>query len=203
VEETADLTKRLRIAVDVDGVLANQIDGIAKRLNPGLETPIEYEQITHWRYEFEGTDIATEILNAMLMDASYVAEMPVHEGARAMLAEFDADDEVLILTARPAQVLELTEAWLRENDLRFDAIISTKEALKSGHGADVLIDDYLGNAVEYLTNSHGLCIVVDQPWNRERDELAPWVESGRVVPVHGLSEIPAVIEKARSDLVWC
>ena len=124
------MTKRLRIAVDVDGVLANQIDGIAKRLNPKLDKPIEYEDITHWRYEFEGTDIAREILSAMLVDPTYVSEMPVHEGANEMLDAFHVGDEIVILTARPPEVLGLTEVWLRENRLRFDAIVSAKEALR-------------------------------------------------------------------------
>jgi hypothetical protein len=35
------------------------------------------------------------------------------------------------------------------------------------------VDDYLENLREYLSNTNGLGLLVDQPWNRDRDDENP------------------------------
>jgi hypothetical protein len=67
-------------------------------------------------------------------------------------------------------------------------------ALGFRNGVDALVDDYLGNVSEFLTNSHGPAVLVDQPWNRTgRDELASYVSERRVDVVTALGDVPRTL----------
>lgn len=169
----------LSIGVDVDGVLANQIEGILPRNAERHGIDLMYESVTDWRLQVGDTDIAEEILSAM-GDPRYVLSMPVHEGAQAFVDAFGEFHHVVALTSRPPETRALTEQWLHQNRLAVDAVVSAKEAAKSAKGTDWLIDDYIGNIDDYLGRTAGRAILVDQPWNRERSVLSQYVDQGRL-----------------------
>lgn len=90
--------------------------------------------------------------------------------------------------------MEWSVQWLRLNELPFDDLAGSEEAKKSLHGVDALVDDYLGNVEEFLTNSTGPAVLVDQPWNRDgRDALSEYVSTGRLGAVRTLGEVPAAL----------
>lgn len=191
----------LRIGIDVDGVLADQIEGILPRIKARLGIFVSSrEQVTDWALPLGESDIAREINSAIAGDSEYVRDMQPHSGAQDVIREVYRENIVVIVTARPASVQELTKAWLDDNGLPYDEIISTKEAKKSLHGLDVLVDDYLGNVIEVLSNSDGVGIVMDQPWNREgREVLDQWKDEGRAFIVTDLPQILPIIRVARHE----
>jgi 5'(3')-deoxyribonucleotidase len=185
------------IGVDLDGVLANQVVGVFPRIKANYGVVLRYEDIVQWQLPINGaglpTDIAKEIAAAQA-DPEYVLTMPVHHGARQMLEELRRDFRVVVLTARSGEALKWSVKWLELNGLPFDDLAGSAEAKKSLHGVDALVDDYLRNVEEFLTNATGPAVLVDQPWNRiERDALASYVSAKRLAVVTTLTEVPVVL----------
>lgn len=82
--------------VDLDGVLSD-----ASRRQHYLEYPRP-----DWRSFFDAC-----------------GEDPVIEEVHTVLALLDADLQIILLTARPHRVHQLTEAWLHRYDIRWDLLI--------------------------------------------------------------------------------
>ncbi len=190
--------RSLSLGVDLDGVLANQVVGVLPRIEASYGVVLTYEDVSDWRLPITGadasTDIAAEIVAAQT-DRDYVLSMPAHGGARQMLEELRRDFRVVVLTARSGDALEWSVEWLRQNQLPFDDLAGSEEAKKSLHGVDALVvDDYLGNVEEFLTNTSGPAVLVDQPWNRVgREALSEYVSAKRLATVTMLRDVPAVL----------
>lgn len=177
------------VGVDLDGVLANQIEGVLPRIRELYDVALTYDDITDWQLATGPSDIAVEIVKS-LKDESYVTGMPVHAGAKEMLDCLRKRHRVVIITARGEHALEWSERWLRSNELQYDEIIGAKEAKKSLHGTDALVDDYLGNIQEFLASTRGVAVLVDQPWNRAgRDNLDRHLSQGRLAIALSLFDV--------------
>jgi uncharacterized HAD superfamily protein len=84
------------VVVDIDGVLSD-----AASRQHFLEAPSQ-----DWRGFFDAC-----------------GEDPVIEEMRVLLDLLDADLSVVLLTARPERIHQLTEAWLRRYKIRWDVLI--------------------------------------------------------------------------------
>lgn len=190
------------VGIDVDGVLANQIEGIIPRVRERTGIELGYEDVTEWKLPLGHTDIAKEILAAMDDDA-YILDMPTHPGAREVMEELFERHKVYVLTARPNGTEDATRQWLLNNKIPFDRLVSVKEEKKSLYGTDILVDDYLGNVVEFLENTNGWTVLVDQPWNRNRKVVEPFICEGRLLVVadlqSALSEIQTREQPAKDE----
>ena len=190
----------LKIGFDVDGVLGNQIKGVLPRIERRHGVRLSYDDITDWRLPIGNSSIDVEIVAAM-DDPEYIVRMPAHPGAKQVLETLYGSNQILVLTARSGATLQATEQWLLNNALPYDNIFNVKEQTKSLLATDVLIDDYVGNVKEYLGNTNGLAVLVDQPWNRreraEDEELRRWMEQGRLRVVDDLESVVAIIEEAK------
>lgn len=182
------------IGVDIDGVLGDQIADVLPRVRDDYGVTLGHEDITQFRLRIGSTDIA-EVIRRAQSDPAYIATMPVVAGAPEMVDELKRQHRVVAVTARPASTLERTGEWLVNNGLVFDDVIAAEEERKSLHGADVLIDDYVGNLVEFLEQGGGLGVLVDQPWNRaDRGRLRRWIDSGQCVVARNLAEVAGLVE---------
>jgi 5'(3')-deoxyribonucleotidase len=187
----------LVVGIDVDGVLGNQIHGVLPRVRARLGKPLRYEDVTEWRLPLGNSDIAKEIAIA-LEDPDYILNMPLHEGVREAVDELYAENRVIMLTGRPAATKLWTDQWLQNCGFSFDEMVNVKEENKSFYQSDVLVDDYIGNVKEYLENTNGVAILVDQPWNRrERDELEKWIREKRLHIVGSMREVTSIIKELR------
>jgi 5'(3')-deoxyribonucleotidase len=177
----------LRIGVDIDGVLANQIAGILPRIKARHGIDLSYDDITDWQLPIgKSSDVKVEIENAM-SDPQYILTMPLHAEATDFMETLFDENRLYIVTARPLEAKADTEAWLGKCKFRFDGLINLKERSKSMFQTDVLVDDYIGNVEEYLGNSSGIAVLVSQPWNRDHTSLADWESDPRLVYADDLS----------------
>jgi 5'(3')-deoxyribonucleotidase len=186
------------VGIDLDGVLGDQIAGVLPRIEKRHGVLLREEDVTDWRLKIGDTDIAEEIRLA-LNDPEYIFTMPVHRGAKALIRALFQTHRISIVTARPPSSAEATKRWLRRNRLWHDALVHVDEARKSAHEMDILIDDFLGNIREYLSNTEGRAFLVDRPWNQDRDEVAPWIEDGRLVTSNDLMSIPNLLSRPKSS----
>lgn len=181
------------VGIDLDGVLGNQIVGVLPRIRASLGVTLTYDDITHWALPVGSSNIKDEIERAIVEDPDFVARMPQHPGARELLEALSVNHKVLILTSRPAETRDATSDWLDRHGLRCDALKSMIDMKKSAWATDVLVDDYIGNIVEYLQKTNGTAILMDQPWNRERDALRDWIDSDRLHVVSSLAEVAPLV----------
>jgi hypothetical protein len=66
--------------------------------------------------------------------------------------------------------------------------------MKSDHGVDALVDDFLGNVEDFLQKATGPVVLVDQPWNRNgRDELSEYAAANRLATVTSLRDVPSAL----------
>jgi uncharacterized HAD superfamily protein len=170
---------------------------VLPRVEAAYGVALTYDDIVDWQLPIIGlkssSNIAREIVAAQ-GERDYVLTMPMHAGAREMLETLRQRYRIVVLTARSGKAFQWSEEWLTINDLPFDAIAGSKEAMKSAHGVDALVDDYLGNAEDFLRNSRGPVVLVDQPWNRVgRDALAGYLSSKRLTVVASLTAIPSAL----------
>ncbi|MBK5218947.1 MAG: hypothetical protein JJE35_04060 [Thermoleophilia bacterium] len=181
------------VGVDIDGVLGNQVSGVLDRVNARLDLSLDYKDVVHWDVPLGNTSFVPEIALAMA-DPAYILEMPLHDGAQAMLRELKKTYYVKLLTVRPPEAIPPTMRWLARNELAFDELARAEEARKSLHEVDALIDDYVGNLAEFLENTPGAGVLVDQPWNQDVSTLDGWRDDPRLIRSEKLSGIPGLLD---------
>lgn len=192
--QEADRQERLTVGIDLDGVLGDQIADVLPRIKRDLGIDLTYEDITEFRLPLGSSDLATEI-EAAQCDASYLRDMPPHEGAAQLVASLRRKYNVILITARPPRARAATESWLRANGFEFDKIVNAEETKKSVFGAAILLDDYTGNIADFVERTEGLGLLLDRPWNRrDRRVLEPWIALGRVGVVPSLSAVPKRVD---------
>jgi uncharacterized HAD superfamily protein len=182
----------LIVGIDVDGILGDQIAGVLPRIARRFGLHLTESDIIDWELPVDGSNISKEIALA-LKDSTYISSMPVHADAREMIDAIYENHWIVIITARPDETNHLTERWLFSNRLWHDELLHSKEATKSEHETHILVDDYIGNVAEFLQNGRGTAVLVDRPWNRDREQVKHWMEEGRLRVVSALSELPGII----------
>jgi uncharacterized HAD superfamily protein len=184
--------KGKRIGVDVDGVLGDQIYYILPILKTKFGVDLAFKDIVQWDLPVGDSDIAVQIRDTMIFDPEYALGMPRHKNARRMLKDLFETNIVVVVTARPKESSERTTRWLLRQRLPFDEFENAKEALKSEHDLDVLVDDYPGNVKQFLEKTDGVAILVDRPWNQDRESLEEWIPD-RLQVVTDLGSVPVAI----------
>jgi 5'(3')-deoxyribonucleotidase len=187
-------TRMQTIGVDIDGVLADQVTGVLDRVREKHGVALTYEEVVHWDVPLGPTSFVPEIAKAML-DPAYVLGMGVHPGAREMLQDLRASFHVHLLTVRPPEAMDATVQWLASSGLEYDELVPAKEALKSRHSTAGLVDDYPKNLQEFLHNTGGVGVLVDQPWNQDTSWIVDTWRDDRLERVTDLATVPSLIER--------
>lgn len=172
---------RTTLAVDMDGVLVEQVVPVLEKLNQEMGLNLQKSDITHWEYPFEGTNIKIEIERAEQSE-EFVRQMPLMKGAveamQALIRKFD----VIIATSREARTNSWSLDWLDKHGIPHKRLVNTCLQGKSLPDADLLIDDYIGNIEEFIRDGpeRRQAILFAQPWNEDRRKISDLVASGRV-----------------------
>ena len=184
----------MRIAIDVDGVLADQVKSILVRLNAKYGRQWKHEDVIKWDQEFEDTDIEKEI-NKALLEKNYILEIETIPGAVEAVATLAQQHWIMIASARPTETQEFTMRWLTKHfDSYFKDFINTVDTGKADLDADILIDDNIDHISAFSSNK-GVGILFSQPWNREREILEPMIKIGKVWVCNGWLEVKRKIEE--------
>jgi 5'(3')-deoxyribonucleotidase len=185
-----------KLVVDVDGVIADQITPVLKRLNekdPDLN--MTKDQIRKWDQPIKGpktsTDIKTEIENS-LCDSQFVFNMGLIPGAKEALIELAKKHEIIIATTRPSVSNEATQEWLRENGIPFHRYVNMRLLGKGCVSGDILIDDNPDNIFAFSAKGRH-AFLFDQPWNEGDPKIGTASKEGRVVRAHGWEEVVKII----------
>lgn len=154
----------MKIAVDIDGVLADQVGAVLKEIEKdyGLTYCRSDINCAHWC--FGGIDIWTEITR-LLADPEYVMRVPLIEGSQEAIRQLAAHD-VFVVTARRANAEQATRRWLCRHFPSITQYYHARTGTKHIIPSDVLIDDLDMNIVEFVrSNPNRRGILFLHPWS--------------------------------------
>lgn len=160
-KERGDLMK---LAIDVDGVLADTVVLALERLNKERGLNVTKDQIKKYGEPIADTDIGA-ILEKYLLDDSFLLAVEPICGACEAVKKLAEEHEIIIATNRYPDIDYDTIQWLINNDIPFHHYVNTRLSGKESVAADILVDDY-PDSVSRFAERGGIAILFDQPWNQ-------------------------------------
>jgi len=162
----------MRILMDIDGVLADQVEAALPVINARYGLELTREDIREYDQVIElpdgsTTTFGTEI-GPLMHSRAFVVGMRMIEGAVRGVHELGkACSETFLATSRPEAAADATQEWLSRYNL--SAYLPLYIDNKAAVPGDILIDD-APHQVEAWAATGRLAIVFDQPWNRGVEE---------------------------------
>jgi len=154
----------LKIAVDIDGVLADQVGAVLKVIEKEYGKRYSKKDIDRAHWSFAGVELWSEIAR-LLADSEYVLRVPLIEGSQNAIKQITGHD-VFVVTARRPNAEEATKQWLSAHFPCLTQYYHAKTGTKQNIPSDVLIDDLDMNIVEFVKSDpsrRGILFV--HPWS--------------------------------------
>jgi 5'(3')-deoxyribonucleotidase len=187
----------LKIAVDIDGVLADQVTPVLKRLNARFNLSLTNKDIMEWDQKIGNTNIKVEIENALL-EKEHVLSLSVIQGAiEGMKYLYDNYYET-IATSRPKETEEYTKKWVSSH-FKYHVFCNTRGRSKDCVQSDVLIDDHIPNIVDFV-KENGFGLLFSQPWNQKRSMIDGIMREGRIFYCEDWKDVVNTVKKLNSAI---
>ena len=155
----------MRIAVDVDGVLAARIPALLELAADRHGTEIGLEEVTDWNVTVPDTGRSLrEFFAETDEDPEHLLALSTVPGAVEGMKRLAADHTVYIATYRKAAAREPTERWLRAHDIPFDGYVREVGDGKREVPAELLVDDSSRTAATFADH-RGRALLFRRPWN--------------------------------------
>lgn len=186
----------MRIALDLDGVLANSIATFCGILNHRHAKNLTVKSFVRWN-AWEIARITKGEFLRTLDEAWFEWETipPTEEGLSKKVAQLRNFGTVDIVTGRSSKTIKYATSWLRRYKIPYDDFVRTESTnAKANFDYDLFIDDSpdLMTLVSSTPDSYG--ILYSQPWNRKTPELP------RISRVRKLVEVPSLLRRIRTQL---
>ncbi|MDD1753283.1 MAG: hypothetical protein LUQ38_09385 [Methanotrichaceae archaeon] len=154
----------LKIAVDIDGVLADQVGAVLRVIEKEYGLKYHKSDVNRAHWTFSGREIWSEIAR-LLAEPEYTLSVPLIEGSQKGIEQL-ADHNVCVVTARRPNAEDATKQWLNAYFPCLTEYFHARTGTKHNIPSDVLIDDLDMNIVEFVRsdpNRRGILFV--QPWS--------------------------------------
>lgn len=199
------MTKRLTIAVDIDDVLARQVEGLVAFSNQRWGTALTVDDYDEdwgvmWGVNLEERTRRAAEFHNLPISRSYGCV----EGAYEVLQRLSRQHHLIIVTSRRLQMKADTFEWLDDHfpgifsrdDIHFTGIwdnatehsaAKTKGELIEKIGADVLIDDQLKHCLAVAETGRCALLFGVYNWNRQTvlpagvERVVDWVEVEKAI----------------------
>ncbi|MEM3915403.1 MAG: hypothetical protein QW572_00065 [Candidatus Nitrosocaldus sp.] len=155
----------MRIAVDVDGVLADIISVWLTYYNERHKLPLSKEQIQRWDFWKSIGYTAERFYEELAICWKEWLRVPaIEDGIANSIAMLRSLGKVDIVSAQIAK--DYVRRWLEHNNIIYDDYVSVARGVdKADLAYDAFIDDSPSNA-ERISSMGKLVLLYDQPWNR-------------------------------------
>lgn len=157
----------MRIAIDVDGVLADHFGLFCQQYHEATNVSLSRSDLPTWDVRLPGTDAEIlSLIDARLESPAYLEALaPIPGAAEAMQSLQRSEHDTAIATHRPAHTHQTTREWLDEHYIPYSQYVDDVPQNKGSLDVDVLVDDY------HSTVDNALCEGIDaylflQPWNQ-------------------------------------
>jgi 5'(3')-deoxyribonucleotidase len=154
----------LKIAVDIDGVLADQVGAVLRVIEKEYGLKYLKSDVNRAHWTFSGREIWAEIAS-LLADPEYTLRVPLIEGSQKGIEQL-ADHDMCVVTARRPNSEVATKQWLSTHFPYLTEYYHARTGTKHNIPSDVLIDDLDMNIVEFVKsdpNRRGILFV--HPWS--------------------------------------
>lgn len=187
----------MNVAVDVDGVLAEQVPPVLESVREKYGVQMVKEDVRTWAEDIPDSDSNIKVeIETRLEQPEFVRSMPPVEGAVDAMRRLASDGHRLVVaTARDEVATEATKEWLDRHGFPFDEIRHVENGEKQTLDADVLIDDYPRNLTSF-TESGGVGILFEQPWNSDFEH--PGDETGEFHVAAGWEDVYSIVSDLAS-----
>ncbi len=191
--------RRITIAVDMDGVLVEQVTPVLQKLKKVMDLDIQKCDVTHWEYPFKGTDIKSEIEKAE-REEEFVRQMPPMENAVEAIQSLSLKFDIVIATSRESITDSWSLDWLEKHGIPFRRLANTRQQGKALPDVGLLIDDYIGNIEQFIRDGPPgrRAILFAQPWNKDTRMINDLIVSERVTIADGWGTVLAILESGFS-----
>jgi 5'(3')-deoxyribonucleotidase len=137
-----------------------------------------------------------KLIARYLLDAEFVASMPVVEGAVDAVKTIRGKYPTGVASSRPKETETETVKWLTDNfGMKADRFTNTTGTDKSLIDANILVDDYPPNLKSFIAKSRNRRgILFSQPWNTQHDEIAELIQKGSIVVRKSWEEIESLFQ---------
>jgi uncharacterized HAD superfamily protein len=158
----------MKIGIDIDGVLCDQILYIVKEAKKRYGITIDKNLITRYAIH-EFTNLTHEQLMEIFTDSTIIGNVEIINDANIAVNELYKYYEIHLVTARPLDVKEATIQWLSKHNFKYDRLAFTqnKKAYTLQHKLDYFIEDRYKTVLDLSTNCLGI-FLFDYPWNRRK-----------------------------------
>ena len=154
----------LKIAVDIDGVLADQVAAVLKEIEKEYGLVYSKSDVDRAHWTFEGKEIWEEI-SRLLSDPEYVMRVPIIDGSQRAIERL-GQHNVFVVTARRPYTEEATRRWLSAHFPSLKGYFWARTGTKHNIPSDVLIDDLDINIVEFVkSDPDRRGILFQHPWS--------------------------------------
>ena len=182
---------KMRIAVDLDGVLADTMVTFCRILNRRHSSQLTVESFISWN-AWETAHITKDEFYRTLDEAwfDWKTIPPTEQNIAEKIGQIHQFGRVDIVTARSRETVPHATLWLRRYQVPYDAFVRTESTKsKVNLDYDLFIDDS-PDLMALLTSkldSNG--ILYTQPWNKDAPKMS------RIFRVQQWDDIPAVLHK--------
>jgi len=195
-----------RIAIDVDGTIANQCKGAIEYIEKimGLEVITEPEEIDTWNHIIETKTeniLLSDFFKEKILDERLVYIMKPFNGVVKEIGDLAKKHHIKIITSRREESKDYTINWLKNNKIKYHEFCTTKRKAKCKLDVDILIeDDPYATLLTAKENEEKLVILISRPYNintkwMNKDELDfnKQIKNGRIKRMGKWSEITSYI----------
>ncbi len=169
------MMQELKISVDIDGVLADQVGAALKRIEKEYGQIYSKSEVNCWNWSFGGRELWLEIAR-LLGDPEYVLSVPVMEGSQSAIRQLSRYD-VRVVTARRPETEVATKQWLSTHFPCLTEYYHARTGNKHTIASDILIDDFDKNILEFVkSNPDRRGILFVHPWSINGTEIEKYTD---------------------------
>jgi uncharacterized HAD superfamily protein len=188
----------MRIAVDLDGVLADTMVTVCEILNQNLPARLTVESFDRWK-AWEIAGITKDEFFETLDRAWFSWEIipPTEEDLDAKVSQLSKFGEVDIVTGRSQATVASASSWLKKYQIHFNSFVRTQNSTtaKLSLNYDLYIDDSAELMALIASRLGGSGVLYLRPWNRNAAEMP------RIFRVERWNQIPSVVEQISTGMV--
>ena len=184
----------MRIAVDLDGVLADTIVTAADILNRNRSEKLGAESFDRWR-SWENVGITKDEFFRTLDEAwfSWESIPPTEDGLKVNMRRLMEFGIVDIVTGRSRATVPQANSWLERYEIPFDSFVRTSNSTnaKLALDYDLYVDDSPELMAILASQVRGSGILYLRPWNRKTAEMP------RIFRAKRWNQIPGIVQRIR------
>ena len=181
----------LKIAIDIDGVLADQVGAVLEIIERDFGLKYRKSDVNRAHWTISGREIWSEIAR-LLADPEYTLNIPLIDGSQEGINRLE-DHNMCVVKARRPNAEEATKQWLNTYFPSLTEYYRASTGTKHCIPADILIDDLDLNIVEFVKSNpdrHG--ILFTHPWSLNDTDIKDY--SDQVNYCHGWDSVVMAIQ---------